>query len=76
MAVEKPLKLSVLIIFAVLASGSTEKSVGFMLFAAGHTKNDIPAVLKKYSNQTGLQIDFGKELGINNLMIGAAGESI
>ncbi len=44
-----------------------------MLFAAGHAKNDIPSLLKKYSNETGLQIDYGRELGINNSMIGAAG---
>ena len=36
MAVEKLLKTAVLIIFAVLASGSTEKAVGFMLWPAGH----------------------------------------
>ncbi len=44
-----------------------------MLFAAGHTKNDIPAVLNKYSAENGLSIQYGKELGINSLMIGAAG---
>ncbi len=44
-----------------------------MLFAAGHTKNDIPAVLNNYSSETGLFIQYGRELGINTLMIGAAG---
>ncbi len=44
-----------------------------MLFAAGHTKNDIPAVLNKYSADHGLLIQYGRELGLNSLMIGAAG---
>ncbi len=44
-----------------------------MLFAAGHTKNDIPAVLNKYSAENGLPIQYGRELGLNSLMIGAAG---
>ncbi len=47
-----------------------------MLFAAGHAKNDIPAVLNAYSNKTGLEIIYGKELGIDNSMIGAAGARI
>ena len=47
-----------------------------MLFAAGHAKNDIPSILKKYSKDTGLVIDYGRELGINSLMIGAAGERV
>ncbi len=47
-----------------------------MLFAAGHTKNDIPAVLNKYSSEKGLPIQYGRELGLNSLMIGAAGARI
>jgi sirohydrochlorin cobaltochelatase len=47
-----------------------------MLFAAGHTKNDIPAVLNKYSAEYGLPIEYGRELGLNSLMIGAAGARI
>ncbi len=47
-----------------------------MLFAAGHTKNDIPSLLNKYSLKNKLQIDFGKELGIDRLMINAAGARI
>jgi len=47
-----------------------------MLFAAGHTKNDIPAVLNKYSSESGLPIQYGRELGLNSLMIGAAGARI
>ncbi len=47
-----------------------------MLFAAGHTKNDIPAVLNKYSTENKLHIEYGRELGLNSLMIGAAGARI
>ena len=47
-----------------------------MLFAAGHTKNDIPAVLNNYSAQNGLLIQYGRELGLNSLMIGAAGARV
>ena len=47
-----------------------------MLFAAGHTKNDIPSVLNKYSAENGLHIQYGRELGLNSLMIGAAGARI
>ena len=47
-----------------------------MLFAAGHTKNDIPAVLNKYSSEYGLSIQYGRELGLNSLMIGAAGARV
>ena len=38
-------------------------AVPAMLFAAGHAKNDIPSVLNTYAAETGLQIDYGKELG-------------
>jgi len=34
-----------------------------MLFAAGHAKNDIPSVLNSYAAETGLRIDYGRELG-------------
>ncbi len=47
-----------------------------MLFAAGHAKNDIPALLNAYSKKNDLEIIYGRELGINNLMITAAGERI
>ena len=47
-----------------------------MLFAAGHTKNDIPAVLNKYSLENGITIQYGRELGLNSLMIGAAGARV
>ncbi len=44
-----------------------------MLFAAGHAKNDIPSVLNSYGAETGLQIDYGRELGVDLKMIQAAG---
>ena len=36
-----------------------------MLFAAGHAKNDIPSVLNTYTAETGLPIDYGRELGVD-----------
>jgi len=48
-----------------------------MLFAAGHAKNDIPSVLNTYRAQNpGLDIIYGRELGIDTRMIRAAGERI
>jgi len=47
-----------------------------MLFAAGHAKNDIPSVLNSYSAETGLRIDYGRELGVDLKMIQAAGARI
>ena len=47
-----------------------------MLFAAGHAKNDIPSVLKTYTAETGLPIDYGRELGVDRLMVAAAGARI
>jgi len=51
-------------------------AVPAMLFAAGHAKNDIPSVLKTYSAETGLTIDYGRELGVDRNMIGAAAARI
>ena len=51
-------------------------AVPAMLFAAGHAKNDIPSVLNTYAAETGLRIDYGKELGIDRRMINAAGARI
>ena len=51
-------------------------AVPAMLFAAGHAKNDIPSVLNTYSAETGLTIDYGRELGVDRLMIAAAGARI
>ena len=47
-----------------------------MLFAAGHVKNDIPSLLMSYSSKTNMEIIYGRELGINNLMISAACERV
>ncbi|MGB5134212.1 MAG: sirohydrochlorin chelatase [Prochlorococcaceae cyanobacterium] len=47
-----------------------------MLFAAGHAKNDIPSVLNTYAAETGLQIQYGRELGIDRRMIQAAGARV
>ncbi|KGG23679.1 Sirohydrochlorin cobaltochelatase [Prochlorococcus marinus str. SS35] len=61
-----------------LRGNSVKKVIALpaMLFAAGHAKNDIPAVLNDYSLKTGLEIIYGKELGIDNSMVCAAGERI
>lgn len=48
-------------------------AVPALLFAAGHAKNDIPSVLNAYSAETGLRIDYGRELGLDRRMIQAAG---
>ena len=47
-----------------------------MLFAAGHVKNDIPAVLNSYSAATNLPISYGRELGMDARMIRAAAARI
>ncbi len=47
-----------------------------MLFAAGHVKNDIPSVLMTYAKKNEIEINYGRELGINNLMITAACERV
>ena len=48
-----------------------------MLFAAGHAKNDIPSVLNTYAAKNpGLEVQYGRELSIDNKMMRAAGERI
>ena len=48
-----------------------------MLFAAGHAKNDIPAVLNTYEAQhPNLTIDYARELAIDAKLLRAAGERI
>ncbi len=47
-----------------------------MLFAAMHAKNDIPSVLREYATKHGIQVDYGRELGVNANMIAAASERI
>ena len=48
-----------------------------MLFAAGHAKNDIPAVLNSYAAaHPGFEITYGRELGVDLKMLRAAGDRI
>ena len=47
-----------------------------MLFAAMHTKNDIPTVLNTYATKHGLDVRYGRELGVDPNMIAAAGDRI
>ena len=47
-----------------------------MLFAAAHAKNDIPSVLNTYQAETGVRVDYGRELGVDPKMIRAAGVRI
>jgi sirohydrochlorin cobaltochelatase len=48
-----------------------------MLFAAGHAKNDIPAVLNTYAaRHKGLEVTYGRELGVDLKMLRAAGDRI
>ena len=47
-----------------------------MLFAAGHAKNDIPSVLNTYGAQHNIEMHYGRELGVDNKMIRAAGERV
>lgn len=48
-----------------------------MLFAAGHAKNDIPSVLNTYSAaHPGLEIVYGRELGVDLKLLRAAGDRI
>jgi sirohydrochlorin cobaltochelatase len=51
-------------------------AVPAMLFAAGHAKNDIPSVLNTWAAETGLAVDYGRELGVDLKMIQAAGSRI
>ena len=43
-----------------------------MLFAAMHAKNDIPTVLNTYAAKHGIQVSYGRELGVDPKMITAA----
>jgi sirohydrochlorin cobaltochelatase len=48
-----------------------------MLFAAGHAKNDIPSVLNTYAaRHSGLEVIYGRELGVDLKMLRAAGDRI
>jgi sirohydrochlorin cobaltochelatase len=63
---------------ALLEKGvSRVLAVPGMLFAAGHAKNDIPSVLNRYqATHEGVQIEYGRELGIDLKLIRAAGERV
>lgn len=43
-----------------------------MLFAAMHSKNDIPTVLNTYGAKHGINVSYGRELGVDPKMIAAA----
>lgn len=47
-----------------------------MLFAAMHSKNDIPTVLNTYAKQHNIEIRYGRELGVDPKMISAAAARI
>lgn len=47
-----------------------------MLFAAMHSKNDIPTVLNTYAAKHGIDITYGRELGVDPKMIAAAAARI
>jgi sirohydrochlorin cobaltochelatase len=47
-----------------------------MLFAAMHAKNDIPTVLNTYAAAHGIDVHYGRELGVDPKMIAAAGARI
>lgn len=47
-----------------------------MLFAAMHSKNDIPTVLNSYAAKHGLAVSYGRELGVDPKMIAAAADRI
>lgn len=47
-----------------------------MLFAAMHSKNDIPTVLNTYAAKHGLEVSYGRELGVDPKMVAAAGARV
>jgi sirohydrochlorin cobaltochelatase len=47
-----------------------------MLFAAMHAKNDIPTVLNTYGAKHGIDVSYGRELGVDPKMIAAAGARV
>lgn len=47
-----------------------------MLFAAMHAKNDIPTVLNTYAARHGIEIVYGRELGVDPRMIAAAADRV
>ena len=47
-----------------------------MLFAAMHTKNDIPSVLNTYAARHGITIEYGRDLAVDAKMVAAAADRI
>lgn len=47
-----------------------------MLFAAMHSKNDIPTVLNTYAAKHDIDVKYGRELGVDPKMIAAAADRI
>lgn len=48
-----------------------------MLFAAGHAKNDIPAVLNGWAERNpGIAVAYGRELGVDLKMLNAAADRV
>jgi sirohydrochlorin cobaltochelatase len=61
-----------------LRTAGVEKIVAVpgMLFAAMHTKNDIPTVLNTYAAEHGIEVLYGRDLGVDPKMIAAAGDRV
>ena len=61
-----------------LRDGGCERilAVPGMLFAAMHAKNDIPSVLNTYAAENGIEVSYGRELGVDPKMIAAAADRI
>ena len=47
-----------------------------MLLAAGHAKNDIPALLRAYEQKHGVAIRYGRPLGVDARMLSAAAQRV
>ena len=47
-----------------------------MLFAAMHSKNDIPTVLNTYAAKHDIEVSYGRELGVDPKMVAAAGARV
>ncbi|MCA0042340.1 sirohydrochlorin chelatase [Celeribacter litoreus] len=47
-----------------------------MLFAAMHSKNDIPTVLNTYAQKHGIEVKYGRELGVDPKMVSAAASRV
>ncbi|MEJ6709412.1 MAG: sirohydrochlorin chelatase [Amylibacter sp.] len=59
------------------AQGCTKiLAVPGMLFAAMHSKNDIPTVLNTYAAKHDVEVSYGRELGVDPKMIKAAGARV